>query len=102
MGASRLRLAWKVRAPSALPNVFVGLKLAVTFATIGAIVGEFIAGSAGLGYLIQSAMGGLRTVQGFAAIAVLSALGIGLYLAVEAVERVALRWHPSQQAAIGI
>lgn len=97
MGATQVRLLRKIRIPNALPNIFVGLKLGITFAVIGAVVGEFIAGSAGLGYLIQLATGQLRTVLAFASIAVLSALGIALFYIVEAIERVSVRWHESQE-----
>ena len=96
MGASSVRLLWKIRVPNAMPFVFAGLKLAMTFAVIGAIVGEFISGSSGLGYLIQVATGQLRTVLAFSSITVLSLIGIALYFAVEAVERVTIRWHSSQ------
>lgn len=96
MGGSPLRVMWKIRLPNAMPFVFAGLKLGMTFAVIGAIVGEFISGSSGLGYLIQVASGQLRTVLAFSSIVVLSVLGIALYYAVEAVERVSIRWHSSQ------
>lgn len=96
MGATQLRLLRKVRVPNALPNIFVGLKLGITFAVIGAVVGEFIAGSAGLGYLIQLATGQLRTVLAFASIVVLSFLGIALFYIVEGIERVSVKWHDSQ------
>jgi NitT/TauT family transport system permease protein len=96
MGATGMRLMWKIRLPNALPNVFVGLKLGMTFAVIGAIVGEFISGGSGLGYLIQLATGQLRTVLAYSSIVTLSLLGIALYYVVEAIERVSIRWHPSQ------
>jgi NitT/TauT family transport system permease protein len=96
MGGSPMRLMWKIRLPNAMPFVFAGLKLGMTFAVIGAIVGEFISGSSGLGYLIQVATGQLRTVLAFSSIVVLSAMGIALYYAVEAIERVSIRWHSSQ------
>lgn len=96
MGGSAFRLMWRIRLPNAMPSVFAGLKLGMTFAVIGAIVGEFISGSSGLGYLIQVATGQLRTVLAFSSIVVLSALGIGLYYLVEAFERVTIRWHSSQ------
>lgn len=96
MGASSLKVFWRIRLPSALPSVFGGLKLAITFATIGAIIGEFIAGDRGLGYLIQSASGMQRMDVLFAGIIVISALTITLYHAVETVERKLIFWHHSQ------
>jgi NitT/TauT family transport system permease protein len=69
----------------------------MTFAVIGAIIGEFVSGSEGLGYIIQVATGQLRTVLAFSSMVVLSVLGIALYYLVEAIERVSIRWHSSQQ-----
>ncbi|MES2536458.1 MAG: ABC transporter permease [Pseudomonadota bacterium] len=82
MGGSPLRIFWRMRVPAALPSIFAGLKLAITLATIGVIVGEMIAGQAGLGYLAQYASGQLLTVMAFAAIVVMSVLGVMLFYAV--------------------
>ncbi len=96
MGASPLKVFWMIRLPSALPSIFGGLKLAITFATIGAILGEFIAGDRGLGYLIQSASGSQRTDVLFAGVIVISLLSVGLYYLVEIAERRFIFWHQSQ------
>ena len=96
MGGTPIRLMWKIRLPNAMPYVFAGLKLGMTFAVIGAIVGEFVSGSSGLGYLIQLGTGQLRTVLAFSGIVVLSALGIVLYYLVELIERMSIGWHSSQ------
>jgi NitT/TauT family transport system permease protein len=101
IGASPLGMLWKIRLPNALPNVFAGLKLGMTFAVIGAVVGEFIAGGGGLGYLVQLGTGQLRTVLAFASIVVLSALGVALFYAVEAVERLTIGWHPTSTEIVG-
>ena len=79
MGGSHARIFWRIRVPAALPSIFAGFKLAITLATIGAIVGEMIAGQAGLGYLAQYASGQLLTVMAFSSIVVMSALGVGLF-----------------------
>ena len=100
MGASQRRLFLKIRLPKALPNVFAGLKLAISFAVIGTVVGEFIAGSEGLGYLIQLTSGQLQTVRAFAGIVSISFMAIVLYYAVEMVERFVLRWHPSRDVQV--
>lgn len=94
--ASRLRVLWKVQLPSALPSIFSGLKIAITFAVIGAVVGEFVGSSEGLGYTLVTANGRLDTPLLFAAILVLMLMGVLLFLAVNAVERIAIRWHVSQ------
>jgi NitT/TauT family transport system permease protein len=95
MRAGSLRTFWKVRLPIALPNIFAGLKMAMTFAVIGAVVGEFVAGQSGLGYLIQAATGSLQTTVAFASIVLLSLIGIVLFFIVEALERVFVPWHRS-------
>lgn len=82
MGGSPMRIFWQIRVPAALPSIFAGLKLAITLATIGVIVGEMIAGQAGLGYLAQYASGQLLTVMAFASIVVMSALGVVLFYAI--------------------
>lgn len=100
MGASELKVFWKIRLPSALPSIFGGLKMAITFATIGAIIGEFIAGDRGLGYLIQSASGAQRMDVLFAGLIIISFLSLLLYYAVELTERRLIFWHQSQ-AVVG-
>ena len=95
MKADSLKTFWKVRLPIALPNIFAGLKMAMTFAVIGAVVGEFVAGTSGLGYLIQAATGSLQTTTAFASIVILSLMGIVLFVIVEAFERIFVSWHTS-------
>lgn len=99
MGSTRWRLFRLIRLPHALPTVFAGLKLAITFAVIGAVVGEFLVGGAGLGYLTQSASGSQNLPLLFACIISLAVVGIAGYAAVELAERLVLRWHPSQSRA---
>jgi len=95
MRAGSLKTFWKVRLPIALPSIFAGLKMAMTFAVIGAVVGEFVAGQSGLGYLIQAATGSLQTEVAFASIVYLSFIGIVLFFIVEAFERFFVPWHRS-------
>ena len=97
--ASRWQTFWKFRIPSALPELFSGMKVAVTLAIIGAIIGEFVGGNRGLGYLIIVANQELDTPLAFAAIFLLSAAGIALYAIVEMLERMLIPWHaPSAPA----
>ena len=97
MGAGPLTLFWKVRLPHALPNIFAGLKMAMASASIGAIVGEFIASQQGLGYLVLVANGEMNTSLAFAGMLLLSLMGVALYFVVETVERLATGWHVSQR-----
>jgi NitT/TauT family transport system permease protein len=87
MGATRSQSFWKVRLPTALPHIFSGLKIAMTFAVVGAIVAEFVASDSGLGYVLVDARANLDMVMVFAAIIWLIALGFMFYYVVEFAER---------------
>lgn len=91
MGASRWRAFWKISFPFALPNLFVGLKLAMALAIIGAIVAEFVQSSQGLGYLLLQANSTLQTPLFFATIVALTVLGVVLYMVIEVLESIVLR-----------
>jgi len=80
--ASPWRTFYSVRIPYALPHIFAGLKVAVTMAMIGVIVGEFVTAQAGLGYIIMMASSAAETALVFAAIILLCAAGLVLYGAV--------------------
>jgi NitT/TauT family transport system permease protein len=74
--ASRMSILMNVKLPSAAGPIFSGLQIAVVMALIGAVVGEFIAAKAGLGYLIQASSSTLDVATMFAAIVILSAIGV--------------------------
>lgn len=61
---------------------------------VGAVIGEFVGSDAGLGYLILFASSHMETALAFAAMALLAAVGIGLFAAVAALERRVMPWHP--------
>jgi NitT/TauT family transport system permease protein len=90
-GGAGLRLFRQVRLPAALPSIQAGMEIAVTFAAVGAIIGEFAAGSAGLGYLIQVTVGNLDMALGFAAIVCTALAGWITYLLVKAIGFILLR-----------
>lgn len=93
MGASR-RQVWRiVRLPAALPAFFSGLKVAVTYAVVGATIGEWVGGSEGLGLFMLRARNAFRADRVFAGMLVTSALSIGLFAVTAAAERLALPWH---------
>ncbi|NUP43927.1 MAG: ABC transporter permease [Streptomyces sp.] len=94
MGGSAGRLFWLVRLPTALPSIFAGLKVAVTFAVIGSVVGEFIVGGEGLGYLTLSASGNDNVPLLFACVIALAIVGMLFYAAIDVAERLVLRHHP--------
>lgn len=95
MGASTTKIMLRVRLPSALPQIFSGLKVAIALAVVGAIVGEFVGADRGLGYLLLTATGALDGTLVWAALLVLIGLGILLFQIVAAIERVWIRWHVS-------
>lgn len=91
---------WKVRLPNALPNIFAGLKVSIAFATVGAIVGEFVGSDKGLGYLLLRANGDLNTGLLFAVLVVLSVIGVVLFQVIEFAEKLAIPWHVSKRREI--
>lgn len=93
MGANPLQLFVKARLPNALPTIFGGLKVAIALSVIGAIVGEFVGATAGLGYMVDIAEGNLNTRLIFASITLMAAMGIVLFYAVELIERVSVGWY---------
>jgi NitT/TauT family transport system permease protein len=97
-GATPVQLFWKVRLPNALPAIFGGMKVSITLAVVGALVGDFIAAENGIGRLLLSANGNMDTELLFAAILALVGAGIVLFLLMEGAEKLALPWHISQRA----
>lgn len=97
MTDSQWKFFWTIRFPSALPHIFTGLKISISSATVGAIIGEFVGSNQGLGYLMLKANGDLNTPYLFAVLIVLSLVGILLYKMVEIIESAALPWHVSKR-----
>jgi NitT/TauT family transport system permease protein len=89
---SRLQTFFKIQLPSALPSIFSGAKIAVTLAVIGAVIGEFIGSNEGLGNLLLTANSQLNTPLVWAALIVLSALGMALYGIVVVAESILMPW----------
>ncbi|QBI22027.1 ABC transporter permease [Egibacter rhizosphaerae] len=90
--ASEWQIFRKVRFPSALPQTFVGLKVAMTLAVIGAVVGEFSGADAGLGFVVIIAGGTANTSLAFASILLLSAMSVALFYGLVALERLLVPW----------
>jgi len=91
---SRLKIFLLIRFPNALPLMFAGMRISITLAVIGAVVGEFVAASEGLGYLVFTGTANLDTPLTFAAIVVLAAIGIVLFWLVGKLRDYALPWAP--------
>ena len=100
-GASRTQILLRLRIPSAAPYFFAGLRVATALALIGAVVAEFVAGTggtrSGLAYQILQSGLQLKIPQLFAALFLITATGVLLFLLVNWVSRLALRrWHESE------
>lgn len=95
MGATATQRARMVRIPASLPTIFSGARVAITFCVIGAIFGELVGASEGLGYLMTRSAAQFQTARLFACIVILAVMGIGLFGIVSAVERAALPWRQS-------
>lgn len=93
---SRLDVLRRIRFPCALPAIFSGMKVSISLALVGAIVGEFVSSQRGLGYVILSAQGMFDIPRVFAAIVVLAVLGVALFWAIVWAERRSIPWHASQ------
>ncbi|WP_299622815.1 ABC transporter permease [uncultured Tateyamaria sp.] len=88
MNGTNWQVMWRIRIPHALPSLATGLKLAAVYAPLGAVIGEWVGASRGLGYLMLLANGRAKTDLMFARLVVLAIMTIGLHLAVK---RAALR-----------
>jgi NitT/TauT family transport system permease protein len=98
--ASRWQIFVKIRLPGSLPYIFSGLKICSTMSVVGAIVGEFVASDRGLGYVIINSQFTMDTPPIFAALIVVSILGVSLFAAVSSVERIAMPWHEGESAQL--
>lgn len=93
MGASRLQLLLHARLPSAIPQFFTGLKIAVTYAYVAAIVAEFVGAQQGLGVYMTISKNAFRTDLVFGAVFVTAALTLLLFGVVALLERLAMPWR---------
>ena len=90
--ASPSQVFFKIKLPAALPFILSGSKVAITLAVVGAVIGEFVGSTRGLGNMLLVANSQLDTPMAFAALVGLSLIGIGLYLAVVVVEHLLRPW----------
>jgi putative hydroxymethylpyrimidine transport system permease protein len=93
LDASRWQRFWRVEAPSALPSLFTGTKIAVVFAPIAAVFAEWAGSSSGLGHLIQSDTANFEVARQFATVVVLSAMALALMGLTVLAERRVVRWR---------
>jgi ABC-type nitrate/sulfonate/bicarbonate transport system permease component len=93
MGASGRQIFLKVRVPGALPSFFSGLKIAITYSVVGAVIGEWVGASQGLGIFMIRSSKNFLTDRVFAAIAVTSLVSIVMFGVVMLLERSLLPWY---------
>jgi NitT/TauT family transport system permease protein len=98
MGLGQYRTFRMIRLYRALPAIFAGLKVAITLAVVGAVVGEFVGSDRGLGTLLLRAIGMVNTPLLFAALLVLTIIGVIFFALVELLERLLIPWHISQRS----
>jgi putative hydroxymethylpyrimidine transport system permease protein len=94
LDASRWAIFRRVEFPAALPSIFSGMRIAATFAAIGAVFGEWSGSNQGLGYVMLAATPNLLTARIFAAIVLLTVIALALFGLVSLLERVFVPWAP--------
>ena len=99
-GATRRRIFFMVEAPGTLPFLFGGVRLAVTYCVIGAVVGEWVGSSEGLGFLMIQDKAQFEIPRLFAEIALLSVMGVSLFLLVALAQRLAAPWTLKRDTAL--
>ena len=91
----RWPILWQIIVPAALPALGSGLRVAAAVAPIGAVLGEWVGASAGLGYLMLHANSRMQIDLLFAALLTLAMLAVSLYFLVDAGVKYGLPWHPA-------
>ena len=87
--ASEWQTFRRFRFPSALPEIFIGLKVAISLAVIGAVIGEFVGASEGLGWVIVNSGANVNTALAFAAMFILAVVSVVLFYAIALLEHLA-------------
>lgn len=100
LGATPGDIFRRLRLPMSLPFLFAGLKVSISLATVGAVVGEFVGADEGLGYLILRSINNFDTPTMFAGLVAVSLLGVLSYGAILVVEKRFLDWEPEGIEAV--
>jgi len=98
LNASRFATFWEMELPATLPYVLTGAEVGIVLAVIGAIVGEYLGGNRGLGYLAVATLNAFDVQAMFAVIFILTVVGFVLYFAVVALRRRLTPWHEAVAA----
>lgn len=91
--ATPMQTFLKLRLPTALPYIFAGLELALVFAILGAVTGEFLGSREGLGFLIQQFSVQLRTQDIFSLLIIFAALGMGAHMLISWLRKKVVYWQ---------
>lgn len=95
LNAGRRETFLRLELPSSAPYILTSFEVAIVLATIGAVVGEYLGGTEGLGYLAVASLNGFEVDRLFAVIILLTAIGFLLYLVVTGARRLIIPWHES-------
>jgi ABC-type nitrate/sulfonate/bicarbonate transport system permease component len=101
-GAGTLRVFWSARLPGALPALFSGIRIAIAYSVIGAVIAEYVGAEAGLGFYMTLKQHSFSTAGVLATFAVTALLSFALFALVALVERLALPWYYTQGRAGGV
>jgi ABC-type nitrate/sulfonate/bicarbonate transport system permease component len=93
LGAGRLKTLLLLKVPQALPYLFTGLRIAVTYAMVGAVFAEWSGAREGLGIYVLLMKNSFRTDMVFAAVFLIALLSLGLFVLVGVIERMVVRWR---------
>ena len=93
LGAGRLKTLWTFVIPSAVPTIFAGLQLGLTYALLSAVVGEMLTGGDGLGAQLALDLAAYRTADFFAELLMLAVVATVLSSAMQMLEAYLLRWR---------
>ena len=95
LNATEAKELWKIRLPNALPYIFSAFRISAPLAVVGALVGEFVGGAQGLGWILITARGRLDTSTVFLMVVLAVLLGIASFTLVVAFEKRFVKWHPA-------
>jgi NitT/TauT family transport system permease protein len=98
LNASRFEVFRRLELPSSLPHIVTGMEVGVVLALIGVIVGEYLGGNSGLGYLLIGRMNAFETDGLFAVMLHMTLLGFAFYFAIGMLRRILIPWHQSAGA----
>lgn len=93
MGSSRVGIFRRLKLPGAMPHFFAGLRIAITYAVVGAIFAEYVGASSGLGIFMSEQANQFRTDLVYAAVAVTAAVSITLFGLTYVVQRIVIPWY---------